>query len=271
MVQLTPLPERGVIAVEGDDRVAFLQGLVSNDIEAVRPGHAVWAALLTAQGKWLADFFVFTDGNALLLDCEAEQVPMLIQRLSRYRLRMNATLAPRTGASRPRRLGRPAARRRDRRPRPQAARPRLAHSGRRTARRERDAGRLGPPPPGRRPARMGRRTWRRIAASCWKPASMNLPAYRGRKAATWARNSPLGRNTAAWSSGVWCRSPSTARCRRPAARCCGMVSRSAPCAPAETGSVWRRCGWMRSAPRCTAPKRRWCHRSRMDAPAGRGI
>jgi tRNA-modifying protein YgfZ len=97
MVQLTPLPERGVIAVEGDDRVAFLQGLVSNDIAAVRPNHAVWAALLTAQGKWLADFFVFTDGNALLLDCEADQIPMLIQRLSRYRLRMQAALRPEPG------------------------------------------------------------------------------------------------------------------------------------------------------------------------------
>jgi tRNA-modifying protein YgfZ len=98
MVQITALPERGVIAVEGDDRVAFLQGLVSNDIEAVRPGHAVWAALLTAQGKWLADFFVFAPGfveggdGTLLLDCEAEQIPMLIQRLSRYRLRMKASL-----------------------------------------------------------------------------------------------------------------------------------------------------------------------------------
>jgi folate-binding protein YgfZ len=92
MINLTPLPERGVVAVEGDDRVAFLQGLVSNDIEAVRPGHAVWAALLTAQGKWLADFFVFAGAGALLLDCEADQVPMLIQRLSRYRLRMKASL-----------------------------------------------------------------------------------------------------------------------------------------------------------------------------------
>jgi folate-binding protein YgfZ len=92
MVQLTRLPERGVLAVEGDDRVAFLQGLVSNDIEAVRPGNAVWAALLTAQGKWLADFFVFAGADALLLDCEAEQIPMLIQRLSRYRLRMKASL-----------------------------------------------------------------------------------------------------------------------------------------------------------------------------------
>jgi tRNA-modifying protein YgfZ len=92
MINLTPLPERGVIAVEGDDRVAFLQGLVSNDVEAARPGRAVWAALLTAQGKWLADFFVFADADALLLDCEADQVPVLIQRLSRYRLRMKATL-----------------------------------------------------------------------------------------------------------------------------------------------------------------------------------
>src|SRR3984957_7757128 len=92
MINLTPLPERGVIAVEGDDRVAFLQGLVSNDIETVRPGYAVWAALLTAQGKWLADFFVFADAEALLLDCESAQIPMLIQRLSRYRLRMKANL-----------------------------------------------------------------------------------------------------------------------------------------------------------------------------------
>jgi folate-binding protein YgfZ len=92
MSNLTFLPERGVIAVEGDDRVAFLQGLVSNDIEMVSADRAVWAALLTAQGKWLADFFVFTQGETLLLDCEAEQVPILIGRLSRYRLRMKTTL-----------------------------------------------------------------------------------------------------------------------------------------------------------------------------------
>lgn len=92
MISLTQLPDRGVIAVEGDDRVAFLQGLVSNDVTAARPDHAVWAALLTAQGKWLADFFIFSDGDRLLLDCEADQVAMLVQRLSRYRLRMKVSL-----------------------------------------------------------------------------------------------------------------------------------------------------------------------------------
>jgi tRNA-modifying protein YgfZ len=89
---LAHLPERGIITVAGDDRVAFLQGLVSNDIAAVAPGHAVWAALLTPQGKWLADFFVFDHDETLKLDCERAQIRMLIQRLSRYRLRMKVAL-----------------------------------------------------------------------------------------------------------------------------------------------------------------------------------
>ncbi len=93
MQHLAVLPERSVIRITGEDRVTFLQGLVSNDVEAAAPGHAVWTALLTPQGKWLADFFVFADGDALLLDCERAQVPLLLQRLSRFRLRMKVALA----------------------------------------------------------------------------------------------------------------------------------------------------------------------------------
>lgn len=89
---LTHLPDRGVLTIEGDDRVAFLQGLVSNDITAAHPGQAVWAALLTPQGKWLADFFVFSDTETLKLDCERAQIAMLIPRLSRYRLRMKVAV-----------------------------------------------------------------------------------------------------------------------------------------------------------------------------------
>jgi tRNA-modifying protein YgfZ len=94
MASITSLPDRGVIAVTGDDRIGFLQGLVSNDVAAARPGEAVWAALLTPQGKWLADFFIFDDRARLLLDCERHQIPDLIQRLSRYRLRMKVALQP---------------------------------------------------------------------------------------------------------------------------------------------------------------------------------
>jgi len=93
MTKIAALSERAVLAVAGEDRVAFLQGLVSNDVAEARPGHAIWAALLTPQGKWLADFFIHTDGERLLLDCERPQLPMLQQRLSRYRLRSRVTLS----------------------------------------------------------------------------------------------------------------------------------------------------------------------------------
>jgi folate-binding protein YgfZ len=93
MTCLAHLPLRGVVGISGEDRVAFLQGLVSNDVALAAPGRAVWAAFLTPQGKWLADFFVFADGDRLLLDCEGAQASMLVQRLGRYRLRSRVTLA----------------------------------------------------------------------------------------------------------------------------------------------------------------------------------
>jgi folate-binding protein YgfZ len=95
MTELAALSERGVIEVGGEDRVAFLQGLVSNDVALAVPGEAVWAALLTPQGKWLADFFILSDGEHLLLDCERSALPMLTQRLTRFRLRAKVSIAPR--------------------------------------------------------------------------------------------------------------------------------------------------------------------------------
>jgi folate-binding protein YgfZ len=92
MTKIAALPGRAALAVAGEDRVAFLQGLVSNDVAEAREGRAVWAALLTPQGKWLADFFILVDADRLLLDCERAQLPMLLQRLSRYRLRSRVIL-----------------------------------------------------------------------------------------------------------------------------------------------------------------------------------
>jgi tRNA-modifying protein YgfZ len=93
MVQVAALSDRGVIAVTGEDRVSFLQGLVSNDVADAAPGRAVWSALLTPQGKWLADFFILSDGERLLLDCERGQMGMLVTRLSRFRLRAKVAVA----------------------------------------------------------------------------------------------------------------------------------------------------------------------------------
>ncbi|MBV8456489.1 MAG: folate-binding protein YgfZ [Acetobacteraceae bacterium] len=95
MTSVVHLPARGVIGVGGEDRVTFLQGLVSNDVTLAAPGQCVWAALLTPQGKWLADFFIFRTPEELLLDCEAGQIDMLLQRLSRFRLRSRVTITPR--------------------------------------------------------------------------------------------------------------------------------------------------------------------------------
>jgi hypothetical protein len=94
MTQLAHLPTRAVLSVAGTDRVSFLNGLVSNDVAEAAPGRAVWAALLTAQGKWLADFFVQAAPDRLLLDCEAGQAEMIATRLSRYRLRADVAIAP---------------------------------------------------------------------------------------------------------------------------------------------------------------------------------
>jgi len=93
MTQIAHLPSRGVVAVEGPDRVAFLQGLVSNDVALAVPGTAVWAALLTPQGKWLADFFILADGERLLLEMERAHAAMVVQKLSRFRLRSRVALA----------------------------------------------------------------------------------------------------------------------------------------------------------------------------------
>lgn len=90
---IAELPTRGVVAVSGPDARCFLQGLVSNDVTRVGEGEAaVWAALLTPQGKWLADFFLVADGETVLLDCERDQASWIASHLARYRLRAKVAI-----------------------------------------------------------------------------------------------------------------------------------------------------------------------------------
>ncbi|MGH6670689.1 MAG: YgfZ/GcvT domain-containing protein [Stellaceae bacterium] len=86
-----PLADRGVLEVASADHVTFLQGLVSNDV-AKAAAAPVYAALLTAQGKYLHDFFVVALGDALYLDCERARLGDLQRRLSLYKLRSKVTL-----------------------------------------------------------------------------------------------------------------------------------------------------------------------------------
>ena len=90
---VTPLDDRAVLRIAGPDRVAFLQGLVSNDVEKLTPTRALWAAFLTPQGKYLHDFFLVTEGEAILLDGEAARLADLLKRLKLYRLRSKVELS----------------------------------------------------------------------------------------------------------------------------------------------------------------------------------
>jgi folate-binding protein YgfZ len=90
-MQAALLPDRGVIKVAGDAARTFLNGLVTADIARMSPDSARYAALLTPQGKIIADFIVAEapaqDGGGFLLDCPRALVPDLGQKLNFYKLR----------------------------------------------------------------------------------------------------------------------------------------------------------------------------------------
>jgi folate-binding protein YgfZ len=73
--------DRGVLAVAGRDRAAWLQGLVTNDVEALADGQACYAAYLTPQGRMITDMNILARGPRLLLDVPAPLAASLRDRL----------------------------------------------------------------------------------------------------------------------------------------------------------------------------------------------
>lgn len=86
------MPSRGLVLIGGADRTEFLQGLISNDIRRATADHAIWAALLTPQGKYLHDFFVIEIDGQYVVDCESDRLMDLGSRLSKYKLRSQIDL-----------------------------------------------------------------------------------------------------------------------------------------------------------------------------------
>ncbi|MFN4155290.1 MAG: YgfZ/GcvT domain-containing protein [Paracoccaceae bacterium] len=87
--------DRQIWTVTGADRFSFLQGLISNDMLVLEKAPGIlWAALLTAQGKYLADFFVIRPDGAdhLLIDIKDSIAPDTLRRLSMYRLRADVQI-----------------------------------------------------------------------------------------------------------------------------------------------------------------------------------
>ncbi|MCY7280619.1 MAG: folate-binding protein [Sphingomonas bacterium] len=85
----TTLTDRVLLRLTGEDVHGFLDGLVTNSLDTL----PAYAALLTPQGKVIADFIVWSDGDDLLLDCDMAAAEALERRLAMYRLRRPITIA----------------------------------------------------------------------------------------------------------------------------------------------------------------------------------
>lgn len=93
---LTNLPHRGVIEIEGEDKANFLQGLITNDIHFVTSDRAIYAALLTPQGRFLYDLIIIEKEGSYFLDVERDRLEALLKKLVLYKLRSKVTLKVRS-------------------------------------------------------------------------------------------------------------------------------------------------------------------------------
>ena len=85
-------PARSVIAIGGADRAEFLQGLISNDTKRIGGAQAIFAALLSPQGKFAHDLLLVEQGERYLVDCEGARRADLLKRLKMFKLRSQVTL-----------------------------------------------------------------------------------------------------------------------------------------------------------------------------------
>ena len=92
------LGSRGQIAVAGKDRASYLQGLLTNDIQALTAGTGCYSAWLTPQGRMLTDMHVFESGDMILLDVPADQLPSTLQRLDQFLFTEDVQLADLAGS-----------------------------------------------------------------------------------------------------------------------------------------------------------------------------
>jgi folate-binding protein YgfZ len=93
---LVDASERGKLALTGSDRKTFLQGQVTNDVEALERGRGCYAAFLTHKGKMLGDLRILDLGDELLLDTERSTLQELFNMIRRYKLASDVELHKRT-------------------------------------------------------------------------------------------------------------------------------------------------------------------------------
>jgi len=81
------LEDRGILYLQGENILEFLQNLITNDVNKVKENYSCFASLLTPQGKYLFDFIIIKHKNGYILDCEKKQIDQLYKQLNIYKLR----------------------------------------------------------------------------------------------------------------------------------------------------------------------------------------
>ena len=84
--------DRGLALVSGRESQAFLQGLVTADVAALDNETLLYSCLLTPQGKFLDDFFLFRLARGFALDAPKSRLPAIAQRFSMYKLKADVQL-----------------------------------------------------------------------------------------------------------------------------------------------------------------------------------
>ena len=86
------LEDRGVLELSGSEARSFLQGLITQNIDSLTSDAPLYSALLTPQGKFLFDFFLWDGGEGLFLDVAKDQLMNLARRLLFYKLRADVNV-----------------------------------------------------------------------------------------------------------------------------------------------------------------------------------
>jgi folate-binding protein YgfZ len=88
---------RGKAALTGSDRVRWLNGIITNNIRDLSPGHGVYAFLLSPQGRILGDLYAYTRADSLVIDTDAAQLPKILDLFDHYIIMDDVEVSDSTG------------------------------------------------------------------------------------------------------------------------------------------------------------------------------
>jgi folate-binding protein YgfZ len=87
-----PLTSRAILTLRGDDKLTFLQGIITNDIEGLSATNAIYTLILTPQGKFMYELFLSQKGGTIFVDCVASEKDALLLHLKKYKLRSKVVI-----------------------------------------------------------------------------------------------------------------------------------------------------------------------------------